>query len=160
MAEFLPAFHFMLPHEGGYNFLGGDRGGKTKFGISQHEYPTLDIENLTLVQAQEIYQRDYWSPLYDRIASQDVANKLFDLGVNLGTHEITKILQRACRDCEHELTVDGEFGEKTLAAVNQIPPTNLLMALKSRAELFYQDLAVSKPSNQQFLKGWLLRANA
>jgi lysozyme family protein len=33
----------------------------TKFGISAAQYPKLDIENLTLEEAKEIYIRDYWN---------------------------------------------------------------------------------------------------
>jgi lysozyme family protein len=160
MSEFLPAFEFMVVHEGGYNFVHGDAGGKTKFGISQRSYPTLDIEGLTLEDAQEIYERDYWSNAYAKIESQAVANKVFDMAVNMGHSQAHKITQRACLDCGHTVSVDGFLGEKTLAAVNSIPETNLLMAIKARAGSFYRDLAASKPSNVQFLKGWLARANA
>ena len=37
-----------------------DPGGTTNYGISQRAYPNLDIKNLTLDQAKEIYYRDYW----------------------------------------------------------------------------------------------------
>ena len=35
----------------------------TKFGVSASAYPTLDIADLTLETAQEIYRHDYWMPL-------------------------------------------------------------------------------------------------
>lgn len=161
MADFLPAFEFMLPHEGGYNFVHGDAGGKTKFGISQKAYPNLDIESLTLDQAKEIYENDYWNNMYSRIESQSVANKVFDMAVNMGHSRAHKIMQIACIRCDKgPLTVDGYFGEKTLVAVNSSPETNLLMAIRDQAGAFYRELASDKPSNMQFLKGWLARANA
>jgi lysozyme family protein len=107
-----------------------------------------------------INERDYWSNAYAKIESQAVANKVFDMAVNMGHSQAHKITQRACLDCGHTVSVDGFLGEKTLAAVNSIPETNLLMAIKARAGSFYRDLAASKPSNVQFLKGWLARANA
>jgi hypothetical protein len=32
-----------------------------KYGISAASYPTLDISNVTLTQAQDIYEADYWA---------------------------------------------------------------------------------------------------
>jgi hypothetical protein len=43
---------------GGRQGLGELRG--TNFGISAASYPTLDIRNLTIQQADDIYFRDYW----------------------------------------------------------------------------------------------------
>jgi lysozyme family protein len=40
------AVDFVLAHEGGYANHTLDRGGETKFGISKHSYPNLDIPNL------------------------------------------------------------------------------------------------------------------
>lgn len=63
---------FVKRWEGGYsdnpedhgNWTGGRKGqGElkgTKFGISAASYPHLDIRNLTIEQADEIYKRDYW----------------------------------------------------------------------------------------------------
>lgn len=160
MSEFLPAFEFMIPHEGGYAFVEGDRGGKTKFGISQAAYPNLDIESLTLDDAKEIYENDYWCNMYARIESQAVASKVFDFAVNMGQKQAHVLLQRACGECDHAVSVDGYFGEQTLAAVNAIPETNLLMAYRAAADTFYRHLAANKPSSLKFLTGWIERANA
>lgn len=160
MADFSPAFQWMLPHEGGYSFVEGDNGGKTKYGISQAAYPSLMIEELTLEEAKEIYERDYWNNTYARIESQAVANKIFDMAVNMGHSQAHKLLQRACVKCGKDVKEDGYFGDKTLLAVNSIPENNLLMAIRSEASEFYTHLAAAKPSNVQFLKGWLARANA
>ena len=59
-------------HEGGYSSIPEDKGnwtsGKigvgvlmgTKFGISAARYPFLDIKNLTLAEAKDIYFDDFW----------------------------------------------------------------------------------------------------
>jgi len=52
----------VLKREGGYVDDPTDRGGETKYGISKRSYPQLDIKNLTLEQALEIYRKDYWKP--------------------------------------------------------------------------------------------------
>jgi lysozyme family protein len=161
MAEFSPALAFVLPHEGGYSFDPSDAGGRTKFGISQRSYPDVDIENLTLEEAAKIYKRDYWDPHpYSKIQSQQVANKVFDLCVNTGSRQAHKILQRACCEAGMILTVDGSIGPVTLRTVNSLPELDLLSAIRGQTKDFYQRLVAEKPSNEKFLKGWLLRANA
>jgi lysozyme family protein len=56
----------------------------TKFGISAAAYPHLDIQNLTIEQAEAIYKRDYW----DRIGGDSIpfpaSIAVFDLAVNSG----------------------------------------------------------------------------
>jgi len=37
-----------------------DNGGLTKYGISQRAYPNLDIKNITLDDAKNIYYNDYF----------------------------------------------------------------------------------------------------
>jgi lysozyme family protein len=161
MADFSPALNFLLPHEGGYSFDPHDAGGRTKFGISQRSYPDIDIENLTLEEASKIYKRDYWDPFpYAKIESQEVANKVFDLCVNMGSHQAHKILQRGCCEAGMLLTVDGVLGPVTLRTINSLPERELLSAIKGQATDFYRKLAEDKPTNAKFLHGWLVRANA
>lgn len=57
---FETAIEFTLDWEDGYVDHPEDKGGPTKFGISQTAYPHLDIKNLTKEQAIEIYYEDYW----------------------------------------------------------------------------------------------------
>lgn len=62
-----------------------DAGGKTKFGISEHAYPALDIDSLTLEEAKDIYKKDYWEKGWEAGKySQTMINKFFQIKVNLG----------------------------------------------------------------------------
>lgn len=156
MASFDPAFDFMLPHEGTtYECDPDDPGGATKFGICQRAYPGLDIAGLTLADAKAIYRRDYWQPAYECIGAQELASKIFDMAVNMGTHEAHKIVQRACG-----VPDDGKFGPATLAAVNAAEPASLLANIRDKAAQFYLDLVAQRPSSRKFLTGWLRRARA
>jgi lysozyme family protein len=60
-----------------------DKGGLTKYGIAQAYHPDIDVANLTLDQAKEIYLKEYWIPLGcdDREYPFDVV--LFVQGVNM-----------------------------------------------------------------------------
>jgi lysozyme family protein len=67
MADFNKSVKIVLQHEGAFSDQAADRGGKTMYGISQRQYPDLDIANLTEEQAREIYRRDYWQEEYNKI---------------------------------------------------------------------------------------------
>ena len=85
MADFIQAVELVLKHEGGFTpGLPNDPGGATNFGISQRAYPDVDIKNLTVEGAKEIYRRDYWH--FDAIEDQQLANCLLDCAVNQGLH--------------------------------------------------------------------------
>ena len=58
--NFLRAVKEVLKIEGGYVNNPNDRGGETKYGISKRAYPNVDIKNLTLDKAKQIYYNDYW----------------------------------------------------------------------------------------------------
>jgi lysozyme family protein len=96
-AEFRTAvLPFTLHHEGGFspdradpgNWTGGKVGkGRfrgTKYGISAKAYPTLDIPNLTLAKACDIYWADYCvGPGFDKL-DLPLLQVVFDAGVNCG----------------------------------------------------------------------------
>lgn len=160
MADFSKAFDFMIPHEGGYVNHPNDPGGETKYGITKKVYPDLDIRKLTLDQAKEIYRRDYWNKWLEAITSQPVANKLFDLRVNMGWMPSVKITQGACIDCGHPIVADGVMGPVTVHAINESDETSLLDHMKRRAKIRYENLIAANHSLEVFRKGWMARADA
>ena len=161
MADFGPAFRFLLPHEGGYVNDLDDDGGETKYGISKRQYPTLDIANLTQEDAASIYQRDYWnSQPYCYIQDQNVANKVFDLAVNMGFKKAHEILQRSANECGARIVVDGRLGPLSLQAVNSVDPSALLEQMRQFAGRYYLEIVARNPAKQKFLNGWMKRANA
>lgn len=161
MSNFEQAIELVLKHEGGYVNNPADKGGETKYGISKRSYPNVDIKNLTLEQAKAIYKRDFWDVSnYQRINNYKVASKVFDLSINMGILQATKILQRALRSCGFNVTEDGVLGTKTLEAVNSVNESLLVIALKSEAAGFYRTLAARSDSQKVFLNGWLTRAYA
>jgi len=46
--------------KGGYHCDPNDPGGATKWGISKRAHPELDIKNLSLDEAKQIYFNEYW----------------------------------------------------------------------------------------------------
>lgn len=131
-----------------------DPGGETKFGISKRAYPDVDIANLTIEAAAEIYRRDYWErPEFDGIKDAELAIKVFNLGVNIGVGRVSKFLQMAANLFGADLKVDGAIGPVSLGWINGYRfPGAILSALRIIVGNYYINL--KKP---RFLAGWLIR---
>lgn len=154
MADFNQAVKLTLGWEGGYVNDPSDPGGETNFGIAKRNHPNVDIRNLTVDGAIQIYQAEYWNSLYEQIFSQTVANKLFDMGVNMGVGTAVKLLQRTLG-----VGQDGAFGPRTLLATNQEADA-LLAPYKSILAQHYQEIAARNPAEAKFLNGWLHRVSS
>jgi hypothetical protein len=90
-ASFEEAFKFLMLLEDSHpsGLVTIDAGGKTKYGISQNSYPSLDISSLTFTNAKLIYYQDFWKYSAWDIAllhtrEQRIANKFLQIAVNLG----------------------------------------------------------------------------
>lgn len=82
--SFDQAFNLVVGVEGKYSNDPRDPGGETQYGISKRAYPQLDIANLTLGAAKEIYLRDYWRACKCDELPKDIALVMFDCAVNQG----------------------------------------------------------------------------
>ncbi len=121
MPAFEKAFAIVIGEEGGYttdprdpgNWTGGAAGvgvcAGTKYGVSAKTYPNVDIRNLTLAQAQEIYRRDFWSRIHGDDLPPGLALLAFDALIN-GGHP-AQWIQAAVG-----VVQDGNVGPVTLAA--------------------------------------------
>lgn len=123
--NFEKSFERVVGHEGGLSLDRNDRGnwtsGKvgvgslngTKYGVSAMAYPSLDIRNLTLQDAKDIYRRDYWNKCRCDDLPKAIDYLVFDAAVNHGNSRSAKFLQTAVG-----AGADGIIGEKTVAKVN------------------------------------------
>lgn len=141
----------ILGAEGGYVNNPNDPGGETKWGISKRSYPLLDIKNLTIEDAVEIYKRDYLGKLKWREYHDGVAYQLLDLAVHSGVKRATKILQEAIH-----VKPDGIIGPITISRINQISESDLIMLLIAKRIEFLTGL----PTWNSFGKGWMRRIAA
>jgi len=163
MAKFEGAIEIVLMNEGGYSNDPDDRGGATKYGITEHLYKSIGlpgtVADLSLQDAVEIYKKHFWNPhQYKNIDSQYIANKIFDLSVNMGYIAAGKVAQRAVRAANgFKLDDDGIIGKKTLEQINGIKPNTLLPAIRSEAACHYRSLTHLKGFTK-FINGWLNRA--
>jgi len=97
-SKFYNALSFTLSWEGGYVNDKKDPGGETNYGISKRAYPNLDIRNLSIEIAREIYYKDYWlQGMCDKMEWR-LAMSHFDCAVNTGISRATQILVASDKD--------------------------------------------------------------
>ena len=121
MGNFQHCIDRILAEEGGQSNHPADPGGLTKFGISQHAYPTLDMAHLTLADAEALYRRDYWQPIQGDQLPPGLDLLMLDCAINQGVITAIRLLQEAVG-----VTVDGIIGPVTLAHAHQAMPELLV----------------------------------
>lgn len=162
--KFEEAIEYVLKWEGDYSNDPDDRGGATRWGISQRAHPTLDIKNLTKEQAIEIYRKEYWDKYNFAKIPIEFQQKLFDMTVNMGFETSILLLQRAMNTIlKVQLKEDGVLGDKTYAALKDVCQHwgymyGTICSLKSECASYYRVIAAKNTSQEKFLAGWLRRA--
>lgn len=161
--------------EGDYSNHPADRGGPTRWGVTEavarrHGYAG-DMRHFPYAEAAAIYKRNYWrKPGFDKISIQapQLAEELFDTGINMGPAIAAGFLQRALnalnrnsRDFD-DIATDRKIGPQTLGALEQFlkkrgdgGETVLLKAVEALQGERYIKLAEQRPANEAFLYGWL-----
>lgn len=136
--------------EGGYVNHPKDPGGETKFGISKRAYPYLDIKNLTMEKAHEIYKKDYWDMVNADSLPPYLRLTVFDSAINQGVGAACGMLQAALG-----LPIDGIIGPKTIERVHQIDKLKMLETYtKFRCNRYIENRRFDN-----FGKGWWRRLN-
>jgi lysozyme family protein len=186
MSDFGRAIQKILRHEGvqfdaagmpvpgrtGYANHPDDPGKETNYGVTiavAREFgyagPMRDIPYATVLK---IYRLRYWDVIRgDEIPDQEIAEELFDTGVNCGVGVAKTFLQRVLNVLNKkgvlwpDITVDGVVGPKTVAvlvtALKTAPYYRLciLRALDSLQCVRYIELAEEKEKFETFVGGWL-----
>lgn len=126
----------VLGLEGGYSNDPDDRGGKTKYGITNGTLLSAQakgwvpkhvrIEELTQDQALSIYERGYWKPARCDELPAPLDFIMFDAAINHGVGGAVELLQEALNSILTgvDLAVDGAFGPKTKAALDLLLEKN------------------------------------
>jgi lysozyme family protein len=187
MAKFDEAYAITLNFEGSYGNDSDDVGGETYKGISRNHHPNWkgwmvvdghknsvtfeqDLQNDEDLQRliKEFYKANFWDiNLLDRISSQNIANEMFDTGVNMGVSRAAMFLQIALNYLNkneklyEDLVVDGKIGNKTFSAVNIIlnnGEENLLYKVLNILQGYhYLEYMSKSPTQEKFARGWFSR---
>jgi len=154
MKDFNEIIEKVLEHEGGYVNDPKDLGGETKYGITKRFYPDIDIKNLTIEQAKEIYKKDYWDKNKVESLPQNLWHIYFDMCVNMGKRTAVKVLQRAANNKGKDIEVDGGLGPMTIGALKGVE----LDRVRAFRVKYYVDLITARPEQEKFYLGWFRRA--
>jgi lysozyme family protein len=170
-----PLIDELIAREGGYVARAADKGGPTRYGITQavaraHGYAG-DMARLPRDTAVAIYRADYWTkPRLDAVAAlaPRVAAELFDTGANMGTGTAAGFLRRALNALNRDgadyrdVPAKGAVDDAALAALKAFlrirgaaGETVLVKALDALQGERYLALAETRPADEAFLYGWL-----
>tara|TARA_R110000868_G_scaffold117122_1_gene311195 strand:- start:8213 stop:13447 length:5235 start_codon:yes stop_codon:yes gene_type:complete len=133
--NFEHALDFVLPREGGYNKVKGDRGGATNYGITHNVYSTFRgqpvtedaIRDMPIEHAREIYKKNYWDAIGADKLDTKSAVVAFDAAVNQGPSFAKSLIAKTDGDVKQMLDI---------------------------REQRYNDLVKKNPSKKKFKAGW------
>ena len=146
----------ILRSEGGYVNDPADLGGETKYGITKRRYPELDIPNMTIEKAKEIYYDDFYIDTNLQYINDDLlALHVMDMGINAGRKVAVRILQELLKDVKQ----DGVLGPATGTAIaNASIHVDMVTAYKAKRIERYYYISTLR-DNSKFLKGWINRVH-
>lgn len=171
MSDFKKSFDEILKFEGNYSNHPLDKGGKTKFGITE-EVARIngyegDMSVLPIELARAIYKLEYWDKLcLDYVTDDKTATEIFDIAVNMGIKSAGRMIQEALNLLNRdeadwkEITVDGIIGTQTLTILNALPISDykyLYKILNGLQFKRYYDIVKMNPSQEVFFRGWIMR---
>jgi lysozyme family protein len=187
MANFSEAYKKTMGHEGGYANDRDDAGGETYMGISrvynpgwygwtlidqekgEYDFPSCLKDDEDLHDAVEDFYKDkYWDVnRLDDFPSQEIANEMFDTGVNMGVGRAARFLQKALNYLNRngslysDLVVDGVVGGKTISALDTVFSDGdddvLLSMLNVLQGQHYMNYMDKNPTQKKYARGWFRR---
>jgi lysozyme family protein len=178
-----------MGHEGGYANDPDDVGGETYKGVARNYHPNWsgwsiidaskgsdtfeeDLKNNAELQdsVKNFYKVNFWDVnLLDNFVSQNIANEMFDTGVNMGVTRAAKFLQRALNYLNKnsilydDLVDDGKIGKLTLGALDIIMNMGdekvLYKILNILQANHYLEYMTKSPNQEKFARGWFSRVD-
>ena len=183
MAQFDKAFQITLGHEGGYSNDPNDPGGETIYGVARKKNPNWEgwalldnfkkdsnnfpknalADSSVMSHVKALYKKNYWDVHHlDAMNSQEIANEMFDTGINLGPGKASlflvsalNLLNRGAKDY-----ADIQEGNITTAVAlvnNHKRPQNVLKALNGFQFMHYYNITKNNPTFELYFNGWLNR---
>ena len=141
-----------------YKLPTGDMGGNYEVaGINDRYHPEA-FKAISSLPAQERakaaaeYIQGYTAPLVEKLP-QALQPFTQDLAFNRGLGGATKYIQQGLNALGQKVAVDGGFGPKTLAAINQVEPRALMRAASDAQLQDEYKRAELDPNRKKFIPG-------
>ena len=155
-------FDYLLKVEGGYSNNKNDKGGKTKYGITEENARDFgykgDMQDLTKDFAKNIYLKKYYlGNKLDKVVNDIVALSVCDWAVNSGKNGIKNAQIAINQLTNANLDTDGIIGNKTLEALNAADPEKFLEVYHNLQRIYYKGKVEADRTQERFLTGWLNR---
>jgi len=159
--------------EGGYVDHPADRGGPTKYGITQETLSQWrgywvskdEVKALDKTEAKDIYRDEYFMAPRIYMLPEPIKLFVFDCCINHGPSRAIKFVQKTCTKTGIAyLKIDGINGPRTLKAAKkacqEFGGYKFLIKLVGERINFYHAIVRRDPTQKVFLKGWLNRAES
>jgi lysozyme family protein len=151
----------IIRREGGYVNHPADRGGPTKYGITQatlaawrgRPVTPKDVEALTVEEARRIYRTLYIDKPGFAALPEPLRGLVVDTAVHSGVKTAVRLLQKALGG----LLMDGIFGPVTMAAVQDANSSWLYRKMLAERIRYLGEVIAVRPANAVFAKGWMER---
>ncbi len=152
----------VIEREGGFVDHPLDKGGPTKYGITQSTLSSWldrpatveDVKALDRSTARAIYRKQFLTdPQIDQLP-ESIQEQVFDMSVLHGPGRAVKLLQETLGE-----TVDGIIGPRTLEGARKSGPDTGNRLAARRME-FLRGIVANDPTQRVFLRGWLNRAGS
>lgn len=173
MAEFTKALQLVMAHEGGYGNDPDDPGGETYKGVArkifskwdgwikvdilkrQTGFPANLEKDVDLQQdVVDFYRINFWDKMNgDNILNQQVAESIFDFGVNAGVGTSVSLAQMVV-----QVDPDGVIGPKSIEAINKHDPEHFIAAFTVAKIARYISIVKKRPTSRKYFYGWVCRA--
>jgi lysozyme family protein len=164
----------LLDIEGGFSNHANDRGGQTRWGITEQTARrngyTGAMQDLPRSTAEGIYRAEYWDSInLDEVdaISQAMAWEVFEAGVNAGPARAATWLQRALNlfnkrgSLYPDIATDGSIGPKTIKTLRAFTDYRgadglrvLLVAFNCFQAGHYIEITENNASQEDFIFGW------
>jgi lysozyme family protein len=157
--------------EGGFSDHPSDRGGPTKYGITEvvarkNGYQG-DMRFLPKEKARQIMIKEYWERYHlDDVQSQAVADILFDIKFNGGKaitwiQEALNVFNKQASLWD-DITVDGKIGPKTVHILNiatskRDGEEKLFEMMCGSRMVYFKQITLRREQNEDFMYGWMNR---
>lgn len=175
MSGFYDALAQTVGKEGDYSNNAADRGGKTRFGITEAVARKLgytgDMKDYPWLSAVGVYRTIWDELLCNQVAaaSPAIAAEIFDTAVNCGEGTAVRFLQRALNALNNgataypDLAVDGIPGPASIDALQTFLAKRagdgekvLLKVLNGLQATHYLEICEKDQGQETFFFGWVL----